>query len=80
MRVDPMELDVGLQALECRWAGFECKNADALAFPMKKHGRYPNVGANVEDAIPVAQLDAVLQVAPFAEDFAVDETRFIGIQ
>jgi hypothetical protein len=77
--IDSMEFDVGLQTLACGWTGFECEDADALAFPVKKHCRQPNVCANVEDAIFVVQLNAVLQIAPRAEDFAVDKTRFIGI-
>jgi hypothetical protein len=79
-RIDSMEFDVGFQAVERGRAGFKCKNSHALTFPMKEYRRQSDIGSNIEDAVAVAQFDAVLQIASCAEDFAVDEARFIGIQ
>jgi hypothetical protein len=47
---------------------------------MKEYGRQTDIGSNIENAVAVVQLDAVSHVAPFGEDFSVDEARFIRIQ
>jgi hypothetical protein len=47
---------------------------------MKEQRRQANIRAYVEDVVSVVQLDAVLQAALGAEDFAVNEARLIGIQ
>src|SRR5579872_112024 len=78
--IHSMQIDVGLQTLTCHRTWFECKDADALAFPMKKDCRQPDIGSNVEDTISVVQRNAVLQVAPRSKDFPVNEARFIRIQ
>ena len=75
-----MKLDVGPQALASRRAGLERKDSDVPPFPMKEKCGHPDVRANVEHAISVAQLNAVLHVAARAEYFAVQEARFIGVQ
>ncbi len=75
-----MEIEIGFQALKCRGAGLKCKDGDTLAFAMKKHGRQPNIGSYVEDAVSVVQLDTVLHVASFTENFPVNKARFIRIQ
>ncbi len=38
-RIDAMKLDVGLQALECRWTRLDRVDADAFALTMKEHRR-----------------------------------------
>ena len=75
-----MELDIGSQALACCWAGLEGIETNVPAFAVEKYRREANVGAHIENAIAIAQLDAVSQVAPVDKNFAMDETRFIGIQ
>ena len=47
---------------------------------MEKNSRQPNIGADVEHAISIAQLDAVLQVATRNKHLVVNETRFISIR
>src|ERR1035438_4217648 len=73
--IGAMELYVAPEALASRRAGFERKDADVAAFPMKEYCCQPDVGPDVEYAIPIAQLDSVLQIAPRHEHFAVHEAR-----
>jgi hypothetical protein len=48
-----MDLDVAPETLASRRAGFERKDADVAAFPMKEYCCQPDIGPHVEDAISI---------------------------
>jgi hypothetical protein len=48
--------------------------------PCERHGEEADVRADVEDAAPVGELDAVPQVAVRLEDLAVQELRFLLVR
>jgi hypothetical protein len=75
-----MEFDIGLQTLVRRWAGLEREDPDIPAFFIKEDRRHADVGAHVEHAVSIVQLNAVLQVATRPEHFTVDETRLTRVQ
>jgi hypothetical protein len=75
-----MSFKVGLQTLVRRRARLEREYTDVPPFSGKENRSHPDIGADVEHAIAVGQLNAVLQVAARAEHFAVHETRLVGVQ
>src|SRR5215203_5429202 len=78
--LDPMQLEIELEHLEDRRHGLEGIEVDPLPVLRQEKSEETDVGADIEHAGAVGELDAVFQVAAVLEDLAEEEVRLAAVQ